>query len=127
MWVYTRHARGSPFIPFKVKYLDFTFFKDFSNVAYRQSIRPGNRVCDQQVHDIVALKYTSDGQVAYKLDYSDDWVHLPQRFRDLAQVNAGDLYSSRPKIKAQKFHDLMQLKSVLPQDVHAFYDELPHL
>ena len=41
-------------------------FKDFSNVVYRQSIRPGNRVSDPLVHDIVALKYKRDGQVVYK-------------------------------------------------------------
>ena len=53
---------------YHVKYVDHCFFKDFASMSYRSSIRPGNRVGDPQVIDLVALKYAPDGSIAFKLN-----------------------------------------------------------
>ena len=69
-------ARSKPH-PYIVKNVDF--FKDFSNISYYRSIRPGNSAGDPQVVDIRALKYSPDGVISYKLEHTDDWAPLPRR------------------------------------------------
>lgn len=77
--------------------------------------------------DLRALWYQPTGFVSYKLRHSDEWVILPNRksshhMKPIAVLPK--LFSSRRRIKAAKWDDLQSLKSVLPRDVHAFYDNL---
>ena len=109
--------------PYKVRYVDHTFFKDYSGVKYRQRIRVG----DPQVHDLVALRYKPDETIQHKLTFGDAWEDLPQRTRTVNhEYHVTNLYESQLEITAQKYTHLQQLKVVIPPDVHAFYDNLPH-
>ncbi|KAK7109285.1 hypothetical protein V1264_013352 [Littorina saxatilis] len=114
--------------PYKVVQVDHTFVKDFSDLRYYQSIRPGTASGDPQVVDIRCLKYLPDGTLHYKLHYSDEWQPLPQRRRrahgDPGVIN--QLYRARLPIKDTKWQHLQQPKEVLPADYHYYYDGLPH-
>jgi hypothetical protein len=69
---------------YKVKYVDHSFFKDFSQLKYYTTIRPGNRVGTPVVTDIRNLKYTAEGTIMYKLNYSDkEYTELrkPRNFK----------------------------------------------
>ena len=49
--------------------------------TYVTSIRPGKRAGDPTVHNLRALRYSSTGNVEYKLMFSEEanWAPLPQR------------------------------------------------
>ena len=70
-----------------------------------------------------------DGNIYYKLRFTDEWLLLPQRrdklitTKDIEQLP--NLYSKRLKIKNRKFQDLQDLKTTLPSDYHYFYDYIP--
>jgi len=113
--------------PYEVKYLDYTFFKDFSGVKYYQSIRPGNKVGDPQVTNIKSLRYTPEGRLLFKLEMDDDWEQLPRRSRrDIDCQDPVPMYTEPRKIKSTKYKHLQETKSVIPPDYHSFYDLLPH-
>ena len=42
--------------PYKVKYLDHSFFRDFTSVGYLKSIHPGSRAGDPTVTDLRAIR-----------------------------------------------------------------------
>ncbi|GFO42950.1 hypothetical protein PoB_006945500, partial [Plakobranchus ocellatus] len=63
--------------PYVVKYLEYSFFKDFSKVNTLKTIRPGRGKGERVVTDLRAIQYSSDGQIRYKLEYNDDWSILP--------------------------------------------------
>lgn len=111
--------------PFDVKFLDHTWFLDYSNLRYYSSIRPGQRKTDLHVNDIRCLKYEKNSGISFKSHFSDNWILLPQRLRPV-NGQICQLYKNRIKIKEQKYQHLQALKSVLPLDVHEFYDSLPH-
>lgn len=61
-----KKARRNP-EPYSVNYVDYKFFKNYEkSISYFKSIRPGKKVGYPCVHDLRALKYTSQG-VQYKL------------------------------------------------------------
>ncbi|GFO04040.1 hypothetical protein PoB_003054500 [Plakobranchus ocellatus] len=112
-------ARSNPY-PYKVKYLTFDFFKDFD--MYKEgtikSIKPSKR---ENVTSICALRYSEDGSLCYKLNFSDDWEILPLGRRN--QIPTADphrLYKCKRKIKKSKFDHLQFLKAVLPAEVQHF-------
>ena len=118
-------ARVNP-RPYEVQYLKYDFFLDFENYGDGavKSLKPEK---DANVTDICALKYNSDGAIMYKLKFSNDWVGLDLgRKNKLPSSNPSQLYHNRRKIKKTKYEHLQSLKSVLPVDVHSFYDSLPH-
>lgn len=95
------------------------------------SNRPRRGVGDARVRDIRALKYLPSKKLQYKLSFSDDWQDIPQRFNRLIKSTSlecfPDLDARRLPIKKRKFNNLQDLKLILEQDYHAFYDELPHI
>ena len=124
-----QRARMSP-KPYKTKYVDHDFFKDYTELNYYKSIRPGFRAGDPVVTDIRCLRYNADG-IFFKLQYSDEWSMLPQRLQ-LIQVSEMSkkikpLHPIPLKIKKEKFVHLQQLKSVMPKDYHPFFNSLPHI
>lgn len=120
-------ARKNP-MPYHVQYLNHTFFKDFTQLQYYNTIRPG---ITHTVNDIRQLKYNTDGTIKYKLRHVDEWTTLSTRKRSssMKPTHLSDLPSlyHRPiPIKKSKYDHLMSLKSTMPKDYHAFYDQLPH-
>lgn len=123
---YIKEARQRPF-PYKVEYLDHSFFKDFNNTCGLKSIRPGKKAGEPQVADIRCLQYTPDGQIRYKLVHEGDWQELQVRGNSTHIDNQPKrLLANQRKIQAAKYKHLQELKAVIPQDIHAFYDALPH-
>ena len=118
-------SRCKPF-PYVVKYLTFDFFKDFEN--YEQgaikSIKPNK---DANVTDICAISYSSDGEISFKLNFRDEWQNIRLGRNDkLPSTRPKCLHKCRRRIKKSKYEHLQLLKSVLPAEVHGFYDKLPH-
>lgn len=111
-----------PSHPYKVIYLDYTFFKDYEKVCNYDSIRPGKRAGDPTVNDIRALQY-KDGEIYYKLRQPDEWKKLPQRVRTNNNILAS-LYTEPRKIDGTKFENLQSLKQYMHSDYHSFYDSL---
>ena len=72
-----KEARPSK--PYVVKELSFDFFKKFDEIKHVDSIRPGRKTGEPQVHDLRALRYLPTGQIEYKVDFSAEYAVLPQR------------------------------------------------
>jgi hypothetical protein len=71
-----KNARKIP-RPYIVTYLDHTFFKDYTKPLMYKSIRPGTMRGDPKVVDIRCLKYSTDGNIYYKLHLNDDYELIP--------------------------------------------------
>lgn len=114
---------------YKVEYLDHTYFKNFEAHLFFKSIRPGRVVGDPCVTDIRALQYVPDGTIRYKFNCSEEWQLLPQRKSTTVTAMAiegfPNLYGQRLTIKRRKYNDLQDLRSILPNDYHEFYDSIP--
>ena len=75
----------------------------------------------------LSFRYNMDGTMAYKIHHSDDWTPYPcSSLRRKSVTTVTPLYASSQKIKELKFRHLQELKKVLPQDFHAFYNGLQH-
>jgi hypothetical protein len=115
--------------PYRVKYLTHDFFKNYSDLKYYNSIRPGYRVGDNGVLDIRALMYCPSGEIRYKLAMERNFLDLPRR-ANVAELTGADrvnnLHASSLPIKATEYRHLQELKSVIPRDYHHFFDGLPH-
>lgn len=124
-----RTARQNPF-PYKVEYLDHTFFKNFDKVQFVTSIRPGRTTGDATVNEIRALKYNPNCSIDFKLRHTEDWQPLPCRFNKKTVAcpfrELPSLYSEAIAIKKEKFEHLMSLKHSLEKDYHEFYNKLKH-
>lgn len=119
-------ARTNP-SPYEVHSLKYSFFKDYSKIQYYSSIRPGNRAGDNVVNDIRSLKYNPNGTIEYKIMYDDDWTLLPRRTRlPNTNIEPPALYNSKININLRKFQDLQDLKNLLHENYHSYYDSLPH-
>ncbi|KAK6171771.1 hypothetical protein SNE40_018203 [Patella caerulea] len=112
---------------YKIKYVDHTFFKNYSQLSYLSSIRPGNSVGDHVVTDIRALKYSPDLKVEFKLLFSEEWQLLPRRPKARHNQFVTPLYRHPLPIKKSKWQHLQELKKVLPREYHHFYDSLPYV
>ncbi|CAH1099152.1 unnamed protein product [Psylliodes chrysocephalus] len=115
---------------YSVKNIHFDFAKDYSILPKFDSIRPGRRVNDPTVNDIKVIKYTPDGNIQVELDFNDDFQDLPQRRveKPVPDLQSFPQLRKAPiKIKKQKWEHLQQLKAVISQDCHSFYDNLSHL
>lgn len=122
----TKEARSNPF-PYDVKYLKFDFFRDFSKLDYYSSIRPGRKAGDPIVTDIHVLKYNPSGIIQYKLKFDDEYKDLPRRPSKVqVDVHLKNLHERRLPIQRSKWIHLQELKSVVPEDFHNFYDSLPY-
>ncbi|XP_050993142.1 uncharacterized protein LOC127182077 [Labeo rohita] len=123
-----KKARVKPH-PYEVKYIDHTFFQDFTKLRLCKSLRPGVRPGDPTVHDIRAIRYNNNGTMDFKINHSDDWhPHPSHQLRNSTSDShtVTPLYSDRLKINELKFKHLQDLKEVIPKDFHSFYNNLLH-
>nr|CAD7447096.1 unnamed protein product [Timema bartmani] len=111
----------------EAKCLNHEFFRSYEipeEQAY-SSIRPGNFKNDPIVNNIVRLTYKPEG-IFFKLQFSSTLQKLPQRKKlTLLNIVYPGLYSSQFKLSYIKWQHLQELKRVLPQHFHQFYDDLP--
>ncbi|CAH1106899.1 unnamed protein product [Psylliodes chrysocephalus] len=113
--------------PYEVTQLRHTFFNDYSlSESHRYStIRPGR---DNLVTDIKALYYDTNGEIKVKLDFSLEFQNLPCRPKQMTPIlNYPKLYKERLPITQKKWKHLQELKSVISQECHLFYDNLPYI
>lgn len=148
-----KKARKNP-RPYKVTYLEHSFFKNYTKPMMFKSIRPGMKKGDAKVTDIRCLKYSDDGNI-YKLNFKDQYQLLPaceekpkqaqgasrksirkrhdpepssscsiDKVKAFREADFPSLYDSRLKITEAKYRHLQELKSTIPGDYHSFYDQL---
>lgn len=123
----TKTARLKPF-PYDVEYLEHQFFKKYDDpkLMRYKSIRPGRTTKDPTVTDLREIRYCIDGKINYKLDFSDDYKDLPQRYKEVStDILPQNLFQRRIKISKLKFDHLQDIKTTLPTEFHHFYDSLP--
>lgn len=60
----SKTARSDP-MPYEARYLDYTFFTDFSKELIYKSIRPGKKAGDLVVTDLRMLEYRPNGTIWY--------------------------------------------------------------
>lgn len=114
--------------PYRAHYINYDFFKDFSIPRGERysSIRPGNKAADPTVNDVCHLLYLPSGVIQYRLNFDEEPQPLPRRAKNMEPgIVYPQIYSSRLKISPTKWEHLQQLKAVIPQAVHYFYDALP--
>lgn len=84
-------------------------------------------VSDPMVTDLRALRYLPTGEIQFKLDFDHDWSPLPQRSKTVTEKATWPrMYQEERKIKKEKYLHLQELKKVIPQEYHAFYDNLKY-
>ena len=128
---YMEICKNSPSKPFPIEVVEvgFNFFRNYNSteILLYSSIRPGNKKCDPKVTDIRALNYLPAGMIKYKLSFDGNWENLSKSAVKISVcVNVPNLFSSALKINARKYKDLQDLKCVIPEDCHSFYDNIPH-
>lgn len=72
----------------------------------------------------LSIRYDVDGTMVCKVCHSDEMtLHQSSSHRRKSDTTVTPLYASslKKKIKELKFRHLQELKTVLPQDFHAFY------
>ncbi|KAL1005027.1 hypothetical protein UPYG_G00053610 [Umbra pygmaea] len=123
-----KRARSKP-NPYDVRYVDHTFFQDFTKLRFCKSICPGIQPGDPTVHDIRAIRYNINGTMDYKIRHSDNWSPLSKNQLQHATSDGPvvtPLYTESQMIKEIKYKHLQDLKEVIPKDFHSFYDNLKH-
>lgn len=126
----TKLARQKP-NPYESTMMVHSDFKDYKDIIFYKSIRPGKSKGDPEVKDIRALKYDPMSQKMYfKLNFNNEYQEIPlyNRVRKGIDFNkeVPNLYQRRNVLTFSKWSDLQKLKMVLLKDFHDFYDNLPH-
>ncbi|CAH0405107.1 unnamed protein product [Chilo suppressalis] len=116
---------------YTVEYLTYSYFKNFKNINFYNSIRPRKLKGDPKVTDIRALKYAPSGEIFYKLRFTTEYTLLNQRknvrISKTPFENIPELYTECRNItNKKKYSDLQQLKNSMPRDYQNYYDNLPH-
>lgn len=110
--------------PYNVIFLNFTDFIKYDGGKY-SSIRPGNKKGDPVVTDICALQYLPEGKIKYRLNFEHAYEYLPRRLSNIGMTTSA-LYTSNLPIDLTKFIHLQEMKPLIPNDYHPFYDLLDH-
>ena len=105
--------------------LESQFFKNYDLISTIASIRPGKVSGDPKVDHIRALKYTTHGEICYKLRHTEDWSPLPQRYT-VEHKKTEELYKTKRILSLEKFTHLQELKESINRGYHSYYDNLPH-
>ncbi|CAG9764937.1 unnamed protein product [Ceutorhynchus assimilis] len=124
----SRECRVTP-RPYDVKLLEFNFFKNYAETKHLRytSLRPGKRAYEPVINDIRCIRYTAlpTPEITVKLSYEEPYISLPVRPKSIPVIDSyPPLLSAPSKIKKSKWEHLQELKSVLPKDTHAFYDNI---
>lgn len=110
-----KNARKCP-RPFKVNYLDHTFFLNYSKPILYKSIRPGVKKGDAKVTDIHCLKYSNDGKIYFKLSFTYDFTPLPACEAKSNLSETGTVRKSKRKSNPeQQTSDVTANKNEFPQ------------
>lgn len=113
--------------PFDVEYLKYDFFLNYSDKQLLRfaSIRPGKKKYDPTVSDLRSLIYLPNGHVMYKVNFDEEYVDLPIRIKPYeCMVEPRQLHADQLPIKQSKWQHLQDLKTVIPQEYHSFYDNI---
>ncbi|XP_060848375.1 uncharacterized membrane protein-like [Rhopalosiphum padi] len=97
---------------------------------WNREVMQQNRLLGKAYINMIKYDPTTK-KIYYKINFEHEYTELPQYHRtkktiDLS-INTPCLYNSRIPITLSKWIDLQKLKTVLPTDVHDYYDNIPHL
>lgn len=133
---YTKEARKPVKIanklikkPFDAIYLSYDFFKNFNDdqLIRFNSIRPGKGKNDPTVSELRSLIYLPNGDVKFKINFDDEYTDIPCRIKKYGcKREPNRLHSGPLPIQSNKWKHLQELKKVIPQEYHFFYDNLCH-
>ena len=88
--------------PYGVRYLDYTFFKNYESISDIKTVKPSKTVGAPFVVDVRQFKYTTDGMIHFNLTYDDNaWEILPHSFK-LQFLQPAQVRSSPIKINTCK-------------------------
>ncbi|XP_046806660.1 uncharacterized protein LOC124419864 [Lucilia cuprina] len=131
---YTKEARKTVKIDNKIKkmpfdaiYLNYDFFKNYNDqeLIRFSSIRPGKGKNDPTVSQLRSILYLPNGCVKYKTNFDDQYTDLPCRIKKYeGKLEPKPLHSKQLPIQLNKWKHLQELKKVIPQEYHYFYDNL---
>ena len=120
------NARKSKPGKYGVRYLDFTFFRDFKSISDIKSLKPTKETGYPFVTNIRQLWYKPDGTIYSNLTYDDnEWKPLPHKIK--LRSLTPHLYKEHLKISAVKYGHLQDIKRTIPSDAHSYYDNLLHV
>lgn len=123
---YTKEAREKPF-PYEAIYLKHDFFKDFSAINYYDSVRPGRKLGDPCIVHVHCFQYFPDRKIQYMLSFNEHFLDMPRRPKKVVKdLTLSWLFKDRIPIPYSKWKHLQDLKIVIPEDNHNFYDSLPY-
>ena len=114
-YVKYKEARQTPF-PYEAAYLKYDFFKDFSNISYYDSVRPGRKKRDPCVVDVCCFQYLPTGTIQYKLSFDGSFVDLPRR----------PIKVKKDESPIQLFKERIPLPYTKWKHLQDFYDSLPY-
>lgn len=113
--------------PFDALYLNYDFFKNYKDdeILRFSTIRPGRVKNDHTVSDLRSLLYLPNGSVKYKVNFDENHIDLPTRIKSYScHIEPKPLFSEPLAIPPNKWKNLQDLKPVIPQEYHFFYDNL---
>lgn len=113
--------------PFDAEYLNYDFFKNYNDekLIRFSSIRPGRKKYDPTVSELRAIMYLPCGSVKTKVNFDEDYIDLPTRIKPyVGHVEPKQQYFARLPIKSSKWNHLQNLKPIMPEEYHYFYDNL---
>lgn len=122
-----KSARQNP-SPYKVIQLTYRDFDKRPEGLYT-SLRPGSKKGDPCVTDICALQHKPEGIINYKLNFDETWQEIPRRPKRNSSKSVppySPLYNAPCPIELTKFIHLQELKSLISDDYHEFYNKLSH-
>ena len=94
-----------------VKYIDYTFLKNFK-VCDIKTIKPSRDVAAPYVVHIRQLRYKPDGMIEINLTYEEDkWQTFPHKFRN---ITPSQMYVAPLPISFMKYTHLHQIKNICP-------------
>ena len=108
-----------------VKYIDYTFLKNFK-VCDIKIIKPSRDVGAPYVVHIRQLRYKPDGMIEINLTYEEDkWQTFSHKLT-LRNITPSQMYVTPLPISFMKYPHLQQIKTTIAKDYHYFYDNLLH-
>nr|CAH7717063.1 unnamed protein product [Callosobruchus chinensis] len=109
--------------PYIVKVLQRNLFKNYAESKYLRYA--SKKAFDPVIADIKCIKYDYEPfpNIQVKVSYDEPFIDIPIRPKSLPVIEEYPQFL-KDRCKIKKWDHLQELKSVLPTDTHAFYDNL---
>lgn len=86
---------------------------------------PGRAKNDSTVSQLRSLLYSPSGSIKFKVNFDHNYTELPIRIKQYeGHIEPKLLQTGRLPIPQNKWKHLQDLKAVIPEEYHYFYDNL---